>query len=225
MLWYKKHHYQSQNWYSSTFLVHYFKDISKVDRRKGEWNNIEESGCHFVCLSMMLGVNPAYLASKLRENRKHYFLSDSSLSAKRLNSGENTKLVWDRNYPSSEGEYIEVKNIYLPSRGFCNVSLELKNYKQTHELHTTTDSILKAKKKGLHIICGSADHSLIIVGSRNKNNFLFWDPDTSEMNVKEVHQMIDEGLKLTKVVNEYKISENNPLQVLEHEFLISPVKI
>jgi hypothetical protein len=174
---------------------------------------------------MILGVNPAYLASKLRENKKHYFLSDNSLDAKRLNSDESTKLVWDKNRPSKEGEVIEIKNINIPCHGFCNIELKLKSWKQSHDLNIVIDWILKAKKKGLHIICGPKDHSFIIVGNSNKNDLLVWDPDTSSMNIREIQRMIEGGLELTKVANDYKISESNPLQILEHELLMSPIKV
>ena len=122
MNWYDETSYQSQNWYSSTFLVHHFKDISRATGSNKEWNNIKDSGCHFTCISMILGINPAYLASILRSSRKHYFLSDKTIPSKKINSDEDTHLVWDKNRPSEVDEKIIANNVYIPKKGNCKTS-------------------------------------------------------------------------------------------------------
>src|SRR5438046_2615186 len=78
--WY--HHYESQCWYTNTFLVNEFFQIGRARTRLGEWNNIHGCGCNFVCIAMMLGLNPAYLASLL--GRQGFFREDRTIPARRL---------------------------------------------------------------------------------------------------------------------------------------------
>jgi len=87
--WYKQ--YECQCWYKNTFLVNNFSQISKVNSNDREWNNIEDYGCNFVCLSMIVGINPAYLSSKLKDLK--FFRVDRSLKSKKLNSRDNSFLV------------------------------------------------------------------------------------------------------------------------------------
>ena len=93
-VWYNK--YESQCWYSNTFLVNEFQQISRAIKGDKEWNNVMGSGCNFTCLAMMMGVNPAYLASELK--KKKFFKPDRSIRSKKLN-GEYGFLVWDKNEP------------------------------------------------------------------------------------------------------------------------------
>ena len=87
--WYDN--YESQCWYENTFLVNEFSQISRANEGNREWNNIEGSGCHFVCLSMIVGINPAYLSSEL--SKLKFFRADRSLKSTKLN-GDPGYLVW-----------------------------------------------------------------------------------------------------------------------------------
>ena len=220
MIWYEESNYQSQNWYSSTFLVHHFKDISRAKKSNKEWNNIEESGCHFTCISMIFGINPAYLASILRSGRKHYFLSDASLRSVRLNSKEDTYLVWDKNNPSTVGENIDIANIFIPGKGFCNAGIELVNIADFSSLSDASSWITNRRQDGLHIIAGPESHSFIVAGTNSKKEVVVWDPDTSAMNYKVVARMIKNGVSLKDVMQRYKISGSNRLQLLAYNLKI-----
>jgi hypothetical protein len=226
MIWYNKNNYKSQNWYTTTFLVHHFKDIAKgysQDHSWSGWNNIQESGCHFTCLSMMAGIDHAYFAPKLRENKKHYFLSDKSFKAKRLNSTDVTSFVWDKNSPSSIDSEIKITKAFTSSHGFCNIIIKLKSLSEAYLLDEAIKKILEARKNNCHIICGPEDHSFLIAGKNKNNEVLVWEPDTSTMSHKQVTQMIDSGINLKKMFKNYKISKNNQLQILEHELIYEQI--
>lgn len=62
--WYRQ--YYSQTWYANTFLVRRPNQIGRTFDGK-EWNNIYDSGCHFTCLATILAVDPARLASELKD--------------------------------------------------------------------------------------------------------------------------------------------------------------
>lgn len=177
--WYDK--YESQCWYKNTFLVSEFHQISKVDVKDGEWNNIEGSGCHFVCLSMMIGINPAYLASKLKCS--NYFKLDRSLKSKKLD-GTSSFLVWDKNEPSKKNPVVEIKNVYHPVKGVVDITIRFLEIIKTNDINETNVLIEKNKFKGNHVICGYGDHSRLVAGKDNDNYYL-WDPDLSETEIQK----------------------------------------
>ena len=220
MIWYDKNSYQSQNWYSSTFLVHHFKDISRAKKGSKEWNNVEESGCHFTCFSMIMGVNPAQLASKLRSSRKHYFLSDSSIPSIKLNTEQSSHLVWDKNNPSEVGEKVCIDNIFIPSKGCCNVSLELTQVNESPSLIEATSWINQKKREGLHIIAGPESHSFLVAGMNYKKQLLVWDPDTSSKSPEKITSMIEDGISFSDILNEYKIGDENKVQLLAYKLSV-----
>ena len=54
--------YHAQSFYRNTFLVDKPQQIARAEKSDREWNNLAESGCHFTCLAMIAGVDPALLA-------------------------------------------------------------------------------------------------------------------------------------------------------------------
>ena len=54
--------YHAQSFYRNTFLVDKPQQIARAEKSDREWNNLAESGCHFTCLAMIAGVDPATLA-------------------------------------------------------------------------------------------------------------------------------------------------------------------
>ena len=95
--WYER--YESQCWYENTFLVNDFRQIARVIEKDREWNNIKDSGCNFTCIAMILGINPAQLASEIRKQDPSFFQADRTLKTKKLN-GDGGFLVWDKNAPN-----------------------------------------------------------------------------------------------------------------------------
>ena len=175
--WYKK--YESQCWYKNTFLVNKFTQISKVDKRNGEWNNIYGSGCHFVCLSMIIGINPAYLSSELK--KLNFFSSDRSLKSKNL-KGNKTFLVWDKNEPHNKYKDVTIPNVLHSELGLVDVSINFIEIIKTNSISDANKLIKENRSKGNHIICGYEDHSRLVAGTNNSRYFL-WDPDLDETDI------------------------------------------
>src|SRR5947208_1734888 len=114
--WYRQ--YESQCWYTNTFLVNHVREIARAWNGYREWNNINESGCNFVCLAMMLELNPAYFASLLAAHK--FFRRDKQCAARALINGERRRhvhLVWDANRPYPPGETLAVRRFWHPRRG------------------------------------------------------------------------------------------------------------
>jgi len=170
--WYDK--YESQCWYKNTFLVKNPSQISQATSGDREWNNIEGSGCNFVCLSMIIGINPAHIASYLKDTNG-YFGIDKSLASKNL-KGESTHLVWDRNKPSFKGDEITIKEIHHPEKGITNVTVKLEIIEMESDIVKARELITKHKSDGKHIICGYDDHSRLVAGTKSGEYYL-WDPD------------------------------------------------
>ena len=177
--WYER--YESQRWYKNTFLVNNFRQISRATKGDREWNNIEDSGCNFVCLSMIIGINPAYLSSKLKELR--FFERDDSLKSKKLN-GDYTHLVWDRNKPDKKDKIVSLKKVYHPRRGIIDLSIQFIGIKKTNKIDCAKRLIAENKEKGYHIICGYDDHSRLVAGKSNGKYFL-WDPDLNDTDLQK----------------------------------------
>lgn len=172
--WYEE--YWSQNWYKNTFLVSKPQQIAKVNKAKGEWNNIAESGCHFTCLAMIVGIDPARLASEL--SSKKIFLPDPKLQANRL-SDTTGGLVWDQNAPHSGLKSVELKNIWHSRlRSETTVKISFIDKSSTTNHIDGINSVTGFHKQGLHVICGPDTHSVLVAGTTGKDFFL-WDPDSS----------------------------------------------
>ena len=62
--------YHAQSFYRNTFLVDKPQQIARAEKSDREWNNLAESGCHFTCLAMIAGVDPALLADLLGQGEQ-----------------------------------------------------------------------------------------------------------------------------------------------------------
>jgi len=175
--WYRN--YESQCWYKNTFLVNKASQISQAVKNEREWNNIYGSGCHFVCLSTIIGINPAYLASELKELK--FFGYDRSIKSKNLKD-KKTFLVWDRNEPHNKYKSIKISNIFHPEHGVVDITIRFIEIIKTDKIEEANILIKNHKLKGNHIICGYQDHSRLVAGI-NKNKYFLWDPDINETDV------------------------------------------
>lgn len=172
--WYK---YESQCWYRNTFLVNRPSEISFATTQDNTgWNNIYDAGCHFVCLAMIIGINPAYLASTLGENKNH-FKEDDGIDSLFLNGTEGL-LIWDQNKPDKKNQELILKSMQHPEYGFTDINIKLIDKKYTNDEKLASDIIRSARSKSRHVICGYDDHSRLVAGI-NSNKFFLWDPDTS----------------------------------------------
>lgn len=179
-IWYDS--FQSQCWYKNTFLINSPKQISRVNKGDREWNNIEGSGCHFVCLSMILGMNPAYLASKLAE--LNFFKIDRSLPSTKLDLTP-SYLVWDKNEPYKNTPSITIDNVFYSNKNkLCDITINFLDIIETNNIQEANEIIKNHRLKGNHIICGYSDHSRLVSGVKNKKYFL-WDPDLTETNIAD----------------------------------------
>jgi hypothetical protein len=93
--------YHAQSFYRNTFLVDRPQEIARAEKSDREWNNIAESGCHFTCMAMIGGVDPATLADAAI--KQGYYQPDKDLPARALD-GQRGPLVWDQNVPAKKGE-------------------------------------------------------------------------------------------------------------------------
>lgn len=172
--WYR--HYFSQNWYKNTFLISEPKQIARVNNRHGEWNNLNDSGCHFTCISMIVGVDPARLASAL--SKEKFFKKDNDFSAKYLN-GEVDGLVWDCNAPHEHSPSMHLSKFWHPffnRRIEITVSFVTKSSVSNHESGCLL--VRGIRDRGNHVVFGTSAHSLLVAGVLG-DDFYIWDPDTT----------------------------------------------
>lgn len=203
--WYEE--YWSQTWYKNTFLVSKPNQIAQV--KNGEWNNIAESGCHFTCLAMIVGIDPARLASELGSQK--YFLPDKSLEAKRL-SGKTGGLVWDQNAPHDELKSVVLKGIWH-SRLRKKTSIKVRFVKKTSTKNYIDGKNLVTEfhEKGHHVICGTEEHSLLVAGTTGED-FFVWDPDSED---SKIPVKIYEG-KFT-MLNIFKRYKDKPIEFWSYQ--------
>ncbi|MEY8200111.1 MAG: hypothetical protein RPS47_12780 [Colwellia sp.] len=178
--WYDR--YESQCWYKNTYLVQEPNQISQVIKGDKEWNNIYGSGCNFVCLSMILGVNPAYLSSALME-KNGYFEEDKRLKSKNLKNNS-TLLVWDQNKPNKHLKEVTLKKIHHPVKGVSDVTIKFEKVEFENDIVKAKILIAKHKSDGKHIICGHEDHSRLVAGT-NKGEYFLWDPDLDSTDLEK----------------------------------------
>ncbi len=174
--------YESQCWYVNTFLVNELKQIGRARGELKEWNNIYGSGCNFVCLAMMLEINPGYFASLLAVQR--FFKPDIETPAWQLDGIErrrpaSTFLVWDANRPYPEGQSIRLRTFWHPMRGRVACRLTLLKILTAGDLREATTLIAGARRSGLHVICGYDDHSHLVAG-KSRSGYFLWDPVSDE---------------------------------------------
>lgn len=178
--WYP--YYFSQGWYRNTFLIPRLRQSGtsteahlpigcRWDKEYEEhhWNTVEDCGCNFVCLAMIIGVDPAYLASAL--SAKDFFQAD----------GKFGNLPWDGNRPEV-GQPIKLRNLWLPElRQSCNVTLSRvsvgkRRISSAASAERGRSNIKRGTEEGLHAVCGAIGHSALVAGRATADYFLF-DPD------------------------------------------------
>jgi len=178
--WY--HEYWAQTWYKNTFLVSHPKQIARTKGKEREWNNLFDAGCNFACLAMIVGIDPARLASLL--SAENYFQSDSDLPAKRI-GGKHGGLVWDQNAPNAEMTSIALRQVWHPKLG-RRVSIAI-GFVQCHATRSLADGerlVAEMHRRGRHVVCGPEAHSHLVAGTAG-SDFFVWDPDDTEKSVEE----------------------------------------
>lgn len=172
--WYRD--YWAQTWYKNTFLVRRPGQIAQAIGNDHEWNNLHDSGCNFTCLAMIVGIDPARLASEL--SSRQFFFADSSLPATYL-TGKTGGLVWDRNAPHGGLKSIALENIWHPQlkrRASIKVGFVRKASTTRYEEGRRLTTAIHAS--GHHVVCGPRTHSHLVAGTVG-DEFFVWDPDDS----------------------------------------------
>ncbi len=147
-----------------------------------DWNNVYDSGCNFACIAMIVGIDPARLASELATKR--FFAPDLSALARDL-AGRRVRLVWDCNAPSAAREAIRLSHVWHQRlRRRTSFSLRYVGRTATRDHSEAVGSIAAARRRGLHVICGPEEHSHLVAG-RIGRDFYVWDPDETEIAVEE----------------------------------------
>jgi hypothetical protein len=194
--WYGE--YFAQTWYKSTYLVRLPSQIGRVIDGDREWNNIYDSGCNFTCLAMIIGVDPARLASVL--SSKRYFFSDATLRTKCL-TGKYGGLVWDQNAPNGRLKTITISDFWhskLDRR--VKISLSFDSKEITMKLSEGVAIIKAARKDGFHVIVGPREHSHLVAGVIG-DEYYIWDPDDTE---RPLEDFLQGKIRLGDVFDHYK---------------------
>jgi len=194
--WYRD--YWAQTWYSNTFLVRRPRQIAQTVDADRDWNNVYDSGCNFTCIAMIVGIDPAYLASILSTQR--FFYADNTLTSQRL-SGKRGGLVWDRNAPNAELRHITLTSLWHPRRR-CRVtvtarfveSIVTRNYREGLRV------VAAMHAAGGHVVCGTEEHSHLVAGTIDED-FALWDPDDT---VVDVETNLSGGFTLRHLFQKYR---------------------
>jgi hypothetical protein len=201
--WYSE--FWAQTWYRNTFLVQHPYQIGRALAGDQEWNNLYDSGCNFTCLAMIIGIDPARLASELSILQKPFFQRDPALPAMTL-AGQYSGLVWDRNSPD-KGKLLTIPKIWHSKRSsYMKIGIKLRAIKPTHELNDGIKYVMKARSSGHHVICGTTDHSHLVAGSIRKNEYFLWDPDGEEVEIEK---------NLSGKVTLKQLFDENPGEIVE----------
>jgi hypothetical protein len=183
--WYNQ--YWSQCWYKNTFLVNdgQYNQIAQATKtREKEWNNVHDSGCHFTCIGIIIGLDPGQLASEMG-NSKKYFTEDKSIEAKNL-QGEECYLVWDQNYPFESKKPLDLKGVFHPRLGPADIWLSLDKIVKLKNTSEANKLIEKEHAAYKHIICGTTEHSHLVAGQSDSGEYFLWDPDIKSRNEDEI---------------------------------------
>ena len=154
--------YFAQSFYRNTFLVNRPQEIARAEKSDREWNNLAESGCHFTCMSMIAGVDPASLADAAI--KKGYFAPDKALPARALD-GQRGPLVWDQNVPARKGQSFTFAKVWHPDKGqVVDIEFTCRRWKDHVPLKEATRLTHAAIIEGHHVVSGSFEHSVLIAG-------------------------------------------------------------
>ena len=154
--------YHAQSFYRNTFLVDKPQQIARAEKSDREWNNLAESGCHFTCLAMIAGVDPALLADAAIQTG--YYAPDKDLPARALD-GKRGPLVWDQNVPSKKGKSWVFRQVWHPDRrALVDIEFSCQRWDDHLPLKTATRLAHAAVLEGRHVVSGSFEHSVLIAG-------------------------------------------------------------
>jgi len=132
---------------------------------------------------MIIGINPGYLATTLKNLKFFRADPDPRLRARKLN-GETGYLVWDQNCPCKKYPLISIKNINHPLKGMVNIKIKFLKIEEEKSVEQAALLIKGNRKQGYHIICGYDDHSRLVAGVKNGHYFL-WDPDLTKTDISK----------------------------------------
>ena len=195
--WYGE--YFAQTWYKNTFLIRKPSQIGRVVDGDREWNNIYDSGCNFTCLAMIIGVDPARLASELSSHK--YFYSDATLRTKYL-TGKYGGLVWDQNAPNERLKTIVIDNFWHPKFDRrIKINLSFQGIEKIKNVSEGEGIVKAARKDGFHTIVGPREHSHLVAGVVD-NGYYLWDPDDSAE--RSIEDFLQGKMRLSHIFDYYK---------------------
>jgi hypothetical protein len=178
--WYDE--YWAQSWYRNTYLVNRPQQIAREIRGERDWNDIYDAGCNFVCVSTILGIDPARLAAELAVQR--FFKPDRGNDARDI-AGRIVPLVWDQSEPSVRVKRITVRHVWLPKiKRRATLTLRFVAEELTFDHRDGQRIVAAAHRRGEHVIAGARDHSHLVAG-RTKDDFYLWDPDDTSVAVED----------------------------------------
>ena len=174
--------YWAQTWYRNTFLVRWPGQIGREIGKPRDWNNVHDSGCNFVCVAMILGIEPARLASHL--SRRRYFAADRGSRGLTL-AGRVGGLVWDQNRPHESDRTMRVAGVWDTRRGRrVTFTLRFVAAETAREHAEGVRIVARARQRGEHVICGPQEHAHLVAGRRGRD-FYVWDPDETTIAVED----------------------------------------
>ena len=206
--------YHAQSFYRNTFLVNRPQEIARAEKSDREWNNLAESGCHFTCLAMIAGVDPATLADAAI--KKGYYQPDKDLPARALD-GKRGPLVWDQNVPARKGDAFTFPKVWHAGKGrLVDLQFTCRRWDDYVSLKAATRLIHDAILQGRHVVSGSFEHSVLIAGLSDDGP-LVWDPDVerdSGAARRWLQAMVEGGLSLRAWAEHEKVRK---FSVVEYE--------
>ena len=142
--------FYAQSFYRNTFLVDKPQQIARAEKSDREWNNIAESGCHFTCMAMIGGVDPALLADAAI--KQGYYQPDKDLPARALD-GQRGPLVWDQNVPAKKGESFTFPKVWHAGQGrLVDLEFVCRRWDDYLSLKDATRLINAAILQGRHVV-------------------------------------------------------------------------
>ncbi len=204
----------AQSFYRNTFLVDRPQQIARAEKSDREWNNLAESGCHFTCMAMIAGVDPATLADAAI--KKGYYAPDKDLPARALD-GARGPLVWDQNVPAKKGQSFVFPRVWHAERGrLVDLEFTCRRWDDYLPLKDATRLAHQAIVEGRHVVTGSFTHSVLVAGL-SADGPLIWDPDVERRGRTErrrLQEMVEGGLPLRTWAEREKVRK---FTIVEYE--------